>query len=281
MYLAKDRGRNRLELFSVDMRERALARLETENDLRHGIDRGELRLHYQPYVDLTDPGRVVGAEALVRWNHPERGMVSPAEFIDLAEETGLVHAIGHWVLHETCQQLRNLKDVPGAPRYISINVSPHQLTDDRFVRAVARALTEWDLEPDRLCLEITETALIDDTDAALSILNQLKALGVRLALDDFGTGYSALSYLRMLPVDIVKIDRSFVTRLSDSSRDRAIVRGIIDLAHALGLAVVAEGVEHPSEAAQLRLLGCDLGQGYLFARPAETLARPAVEVVGA
>ena len=267
MYLAKERGRNRAEFFNVDMRQRALARLETENDLRRGIERGELRLHYQPYVDLTHPTHVMGAEALVRWQHPERGLVQPGDFIDLAEETGLVRPIGQWVLHETCRQLSAMKGDPDAPRYISINVSAHQLTDDRFVHAVAGALAEWEIEPHRLCLEITETALIGDTDAALSVLNQLKLLGVRLALDDFGTGYSALSYLRMLPVDTVKLDRSFVSRLTDSPRDRAIVAGIIDLAHALGLTVVAEGVEQDAEALHLRRLGCDLGQGFLFARP--------------
>ena len=267
MYLAKERGRNRAEFFNVDMRQRALDRLETENDLRRGIERGELRLHYQPYVDLTHPSQVMGAEALVRWQHPDRGLVEPGDFIDLAEETGLVRPIGHWVLHETCRQLNAMKGRPDGPRYISINVSAHQLTDDRFVHAVAGALAEWEIEPHRLCLEITETALIGDTDTALSVLNQLKLLGVRLALDDFGTGYSALSYLRMLPVDTVKLDRSFVSRLTDSPRDRAIVAGIIDLAHALGLTVVAEGVEQDAEALHLRRLGCDLGQGFLFARP--------------
>ena len=268
MYLAKDRGRDRIELFSADMRDRALARLEVENDLRRALDRDELRLHYQPYVQLGEHGSVVGCEALVRWQHPDRGLLGPAEFVALAEETGLIHALGKWVLEEAC---RALATAPDDATCVAVNVSPHQLADHRFVDTVRGVLAAYEVAPRRLCLEITETAVIGDLDCALDALHDLRALGVRLALDDFGTGYSALSYLRLLPVDLIKIDRSFVARLADSPRDRAIVEGIISLAHALGLVVVAEGVERNDEARALVELGCDLAQGFLFARPAEGL----------
>ena len=270
MYLAKERGRNRVQRFTGDMRQRAVARLEVENDLRRAIERSELRLYYQPYVRLEDPTTVAGVEALVRWHHPDRGLVTPAEFIQLAEETGLVQPLGLWVLHEACRQLASWQPLDAAAGWrdcLSINVSPHQLAHDRFVTSVEAAINEWEIEPSRLCLEITESALLGDIDAALMRLYQLRDLGIRLALDDFGTGYSALSYLREVPVEIIKIDRTFVARLDTNARDRAIVAGMIELAHALDLVVIAEGVEDASQADALAALGCDLAQGYLFARP--------------
>jgi diguanylate cyclase (GGDEF)-like protein len=270
MYRAKERGRSRCEVFDQEMRERAVARLETENDLRRALERGEFRLEYQVFVEVGSQA-VVGAEALVRWDHPRRGTLGPGDFIELAEETALIRPLGTWVLHEACAQLaRWCRDEDWPPTFLlSINLSPHQLSDPSLLAHVTSALATHGVDPSMVCLEITEGALVADMDAALEVLERLRAIGVRVALDDFGTGYSSFSYLHRLPVDVLKIDRSFVKRLTIEPRDRAVVAGMIDLARALGLQTVAEGVETPGQLAELGAMGCDLAQGFYFAAARE------------
>jgi diguanylate cyclase (GGDEF)-like protein len=268
MYRAKERGRDRIELFDEDMRSRALSRLETESALRRAIDQGELRVHYQPVIELAT-GRVTGLEALVRWQHPERGLMPPSEFIPVAEETGLIVACGAVVLTEACTQVArwNAQQIHRPPLPVSVNLSPHQVLSQGLPELVADALERSGLDPRLLCLEITETVLIEDAASSRAALDALKELGVTLAVDDFGTGYSSLLYLRRFPVDVLKIDRSFVVGLGTNVEDTAIVAGVIRLAHALGLLAVAEGVETPEQAARLKELGCDLAQGYYWSRP--------------
>jgi diguanylate cyclase (GGDEF)-like protein len=270
MYQAKANGRSRCELFDKEMRERAVARLEMENELRRAAERGELRLHFQSTVDITD-GHAIGAEALVRWEHPSRGLIPPGSFIPLAEETGLIGAVGAWVLDEACRQLSEWAEAgsesAASKLSVAVNLSPHQLADPGLVKQVAGALQRWGVEPRMLCLEITETALIEDADATLAVLHRLADLGVRIALDDFGTGYSALSYLRVLPVDIMKLDKSFIAHLDDAGKDRSIVAGMVELAHSLGMTVIAEGVETETQLAELDRLGCDQAQGFYFSHP--------------
>ncbi len=268
MYRAKERGRDRVELFDDHMRSRALARLETESTLRRAIDQQELRVHYQPVIDLTS-GRATGLEALVRWQHPERGLVPPSEFIPVAEETGLIVGLGAFVLAEACTQVArwNNRRSDEPPLTVSVNLSAHQLRSPGLRELVAEALERTSLEPRLLCLEITETALVEDAESNRTALDSLKDLGVTLAVDDFGTGYSSLLYLRRFPVDMLKIDRSFVVGLDTNAEDTAIVSGVVGLAQALGLQAVAEGVETPEQAARLRGLGCPLAQGYYWSKP--------------
>ncbi|HEX7169169.1 MAG TPA: EAL domain-containing protein [Acidimicrobiales bacterium] len=269
MYRAKDRGRARCEIFDQGMRAVVVARLETESDLRRAVERGELRLHYQPTFSITTQ-EVVGAEALVRWAHPERGLLGPAEFVPLAEETGLIGSVGGWVLEEACRQLATWAARPHfLPEdfTLALNLSAHQISDRRLVDIVTAAIDRHQVNPRQLCLEITESALLDNVEGALETLHRLRTTGVRLALDDFGTGYSSLSYLHQLPVDIVKIDRSFIARIGSTARDRAVLGGMLDLAHALDLTVVAEGVETPAQLAELQALECDVAQGWYFAQP--------------
>jgi diguanylate cyclase (GGDEF)-like protein len=268
MYRAKERGRDRVELFDDHMRSRALARLETESTLRRAIEQNELRVHYQPVIDLPT-GRATGLEALVRWEHPERGLVAPSEFIPVAEETGLIVGLGAFVLTEACTQVArwNNRRPDEPPLTVSVNLSAHQLRARGLRELVTEALQHSRLEPRLLCLEITETALVEDADSNRAALDSLKDLGVILAVDDFGTGYSSLLYLRRFPVDMLKIDRSFVLGLETNAEDTAIVSGVIGLAQALGLQAVAEGVETPEQAACLRRLGCPLAQGYHWSKP--------------
>jgi diguanylate cyclase (GGDEF)-like protein len=270
MYRAKERGRARCELFDHDMRERVVARLETENDLRRALERDELRLDYQAFVDVTTQA-VVGAEALVRWDHPQRGTLSPDHFIGVAEEIGLIRPLGRWVLREACTQLaRWCRNEDWEPTFmLSVNLSPHQLADPDLLADVTEVLAATGVDPAMLCLEITESALVSDMEAAMLVMERLRAIGVRIALDDFGTGYSSLSYLHRLPVDVLKIDRSFTARVTMEPRDRAVVAGMINLADALGLQTVAEGVETPGQLAELGAMGCDLAQGYYFSAPRE------------
>ena len=268
MYRAKEQGRNRHELFDATTRELALARHETANALRRGIERGELVVHYQPALDLAC-GRVVGVEALVRWDHPQRGLLAPAEFISLAEETGLIVPLGAEVLAVACRQITAWQraGVSGPDLSLSVNLAARQLLAPDVCAVVEAALAESGLEPARLCLEITESALLEDGESSTRALSRLKALGVHIAVDDFGTGFSSLTYLKRFPVDVLKIDRSFVDGLCHDPEDRAIVASVIDLAHAFGLTTTAEGVETAEQLAQLRALGCAQGQGFLWSRP--------------
>ncbi len=280
LYRAKGRGRGRWELFAPELHAAAVERLALEAELRRAIDRGELALHYQPIVQLRG-GRTCGVEALVRWRHPERGLVPPSSFIPVAEATGLIAPLGRWVLREACRAAAGWATphpgAPGAaPPSVAVNVSARQLAGADFVAEVAAALRDARLCPGRLVLEVTESVLLDDLDAALARLEAVRALGVRLALDDFGTGYSSLAYLQRLPVDLLKIDRTFTAGVTADGKRGTLARTILTLAGTLGLRTVAEGVETPEQHAELVALGCDLGQGYLYARPMDREALAAL-----
>jgi diguanylate cyclase (GGDEF)-like protein/PAS domain S-box-containing protein len=263
MYQAKTSGKARYAVFDPEMNDRAWERLEIETDLRHALERGEFVLHYQPIVDLAS-GRIEEVEALIRWQHPKRGLVSPNEFIPIAEETGLIVPIGRWVLEQACSQVRawGSDDL-----VVSVNLAARQFQDAQLLKDIAGILSATGLAPSRLKLEITESAAMHDAAATETTLRQLKMLGVGLAIDDFGTGYSALSYLKRFSVDTLKVDRSFVAGIGTSSDDTAIVSAIIALARSMGLEVTAEGVETADQQAHLRRLSCNRGQGYYFARP--------------
>ena len=264
---AKQRGGGLYELYDEAVRAQLIERLETESALRRAIDAGELRALYQPIVSLRE-GRLVGVEALVRWEQPGRGLVPPAEFVPFAEETGLIVPLGAWVLHEACRQATRWRAADGrtAPA-MHVNLSPRQFAEPHLVDLVAAALADTGTDPDRLCLEVTERALAANPASAATTLKRLSGLGVRVAVDDFGTGYSSLPSLQYLPVAALKVDRSFVARLDLEPEDDAMVAAVVGLAHTLGLAVIAEGVETPRQLARLDALGCDYAQGYLFARP--------------
>ncbi|HSC03730.1 MAG TPA: EAL domain-containing protein [Solirubrobacteraceae bacterium] len=275
MYRAKDRGRARYEVFDEGMRGRAIERLRVENDLRRAIERGELRLEYQPVVSLRNFS-IVGVEALLRWRHPQRGEVPPCEFIPIAEENGLIEPIGRWVLEHACRQAAQWYSArpDAAPLTMSVNLSAVQVR--RSLPDVVRSvLRSTGLDPACLSLEITETVMVRDAEGLGEVLQALKALGVRLVLDDFGTGYSSLSYLTRLPLDVLKVDRSFVDGLGSESRDTAITETIIAMSRALSLDVVAEGVETSEHVRELSRLGCGLAQGFHFSRavPAEEITR--------
>ena len=264
MYEAKDGGRSRTTVFDETLRERATRRLEWENSLRHALDRTEFRLVYQPVVSLAD-GAPVGFEALLRWDHPVLGSVSPADFIPVAEDTGSIVEIGAWVIDEAVSQLAMWdRDLGTDDLWMTVNVSTRQLASPSLVGTIRAALAEAGIEPARLHLEITETALILDDDRSINTLQALRDMGVRLAIDDFGTGYSSLTYLKQLPIDVLKIDRSFVDGLGTDPNDTSIVRMILSLASALDLTAIAEGVETEVQLEALRQYGCELGQGYLW-----------------
>ncbi len=263
MYSAKARGGHCFDIFRPAMRVASEMRSRIRTEITHALENEEFRVHYQPIVDIQD-GNQLGVEALVRWQHPERGLLAPGDFIDYAEESGQITAIGGWVLSAACRAASSL----GPDAHMSVNLSARQLQEPDLVDIVAEALQSSGLPADRLVLEITETSALIDLEGAITRLHELKDLGLQLALDDFGTGYSPLSYLRRFPVDYLKIDRSFVRGVAQSGEDRAIVRGVIDLAHGLGLRSIAEGVEEVVQHELLRDLGCDLGQGYLWMAPA-------------
>ncbi|GAB4354320.1 MAG: hypothetical protein Kow0073_10940 [Immundisolibacter sp.] len=263
---AKSAGGGRHHFWQTHMSVAVRKRLDMESDLRKALERGELQLYYQPQLNLAG-GQVNGVEALIRWQHPQRGLVSPADFIPLAEDTGLIGPIGEWVLREACRQNRLWQSHGLPPLRMAVNVSGHQLGAPEFVDMVARALQETGHDPQRLELEITETTLMRNLDESAEVLSRLRALGVRLSIDDFGTGYSSLGYLKHLPVQTVKIDRSFVAELPENSHDAAITNGIIDMGHNLGLEVIGEGVETAAQLRYLRERGCDMIQGYLLHAP--------------
>ena len=268
MYQAKQRGRARCEFFDEAMRTEAAVRLETATALHRALERNEFQTFYQPMIDLHT-GAIVGVEALVRWSHPERGLISPAMFIPLAEEQGLIVPIGAAVLDEACRQWADWRsEFPGRdPLVLNVNISARQLHSPEFVESIRAVLLAYGVDPARLCLELTESVLIEDVEAQRHTLAALRELGVGLAIDDFGTGYSSLTYLKRFPVTGIKIDQTFVAGLGRDAFDSAIIESVIELAHAVGLHVTAEGVETLDQLVRLRALGCDFAQGYYFARP--------------
>jgi diguanylate cyclase (GGDEF)-like protein/PAS domain S-box-containing protein len=268
MYRAKEQGPGRYAVFDPAMHARAQERLELEAELRQALDQGEFVLHYQPEVSLHD-WNLVGFEALLRWQHPVKGLLQPSVFVPVAEETDLIVPIGRWVLEEACQQAKRwVEEYPSAPpATMEVNLSSRQLARQGLVKVIEEVLTRAELQGHSLGLDITETVLIDASEHNAQALDALKEMGIRLYLDDFGTGYSSLSYLKRLPVDRVKIDKSFVKGLGEEPTDTALVRMIIDLCHTLGVEILAEGVETFEQAALLRDMGCDLGQGNYFAEP--------------
>jgi diguanylate cyclase (GGDEF)-like protein len=277
MYRAKDQGRGRSAVFAESMRTKAIGRLDTEVSLRQSIINGDLRLHYQPIVHLVD-GRVLGHEALVRWDHPTRGLLRPDHFIEVAEETGLIIPLGAWVVQEACRQAKRFqtRDPRWSRLTMSVNLSGRQLGQPDLIDLIASALHDADLRPEHLQLEMTEGILMDDTVATITVLQMLKGLGVRLDVDDFGTGFSSLAYLKRFPVDVLKIDHSFVRDLGTDPEDSAIVAAVVNLADALGFTVVAEGVETGLQRDCLVELGCSRAQGYLFAHPVDASEAEAV-----
>lgn len=266
MYQAKELGKNNFQFFTPVMNTRIQNRLALENDLRHGLERGEFVVYYQPQLNIST-GQIVGVEALVRWQHPERGLVLPMEFIPVAEETGLIVPLGEWVLHAACAQIRSWQEAGLPPLRVAVNLSAREFQQGNLIEAVAGVLEETGLAPKFLQLEITEGISIQDVDFTIKVLGELKEMGVQIAIDDFGTGYSALSYLSRFPIDVVKIDRSFVCDLTIDATDAEIATTIIVMAHNLGLEVIAEGVETEEQLAFLKQRRCDEMQGYLFSKP--------------
>jgi diguanylate cyclase (GGDEF)-like protein len=268
MSRAKSAGRGRYEMYDRAMHARALARLRMETDLRHALERSEFEIYYQPLVTLST-GRITELEALIRWHHPQRGLVAPLEFIPLAEETGMIVPIGGWVLAEACRQTRDWQQrfAQQEGLALSVNLSPKQFAQPGFVTFVEDTVRTSGLDPRSLKLEITESFAIDDPDGTRALLSALRALGIQIYLDDFGTGYSSLGYLHQLPLDGIKIDRCFVTQMDSGPLHRQLVHTVRDLAMNIGVAAVAEGVETTSQLEALRTLGCESAQGFLFSRP--------------
>jgi EAL domain-containing protein (putative c-di-GMP-specific phosphodiesterase class I) len=267
MYEAKDAGKGHLSVFETEMQERCARRLQREIELRTAFDKGQFEVYYQPTVN-TDSQEIVGFEALVRWNHPAEGLLPASAFIHVCEDMGLIVPLGTWVLRQACRQIRKWRPIdPGRGLTMSVNLSPRQILDDGIVKCVSDALTEAELPGSALILEITERILLVDSPVVLHRLDALKALGVRIALDDFGTGYSSLAYLREFPIDILKIDRSFVTPLDEDPKAVALARAIIAIAEALDLDVIAEGAETAGQVEALSRCGCFMVQGHYFARP--------------
>ncbi len=271
MYRAKAAGKMQYQIFDPALHEVALQRLQLEIDLRKAIYQQELVVHYQPIIAMHT-GRIVGFESLVRWLHPQRGLVSPNMFIPIAEETGLITQIGYWVLHHSCQQLRQWQDecLTERPLTMSVNLSARQFAQPDLVEKIDEILAETQLDPHCLKLEITESAIMENAQAAAVLLQKLRARHIQLSIDDFGTGYSSLSYLHSFPVDTLKIDRSFVQQMDGKSADSGLVPLIINIAHKMGMNVVAEGIETPEQSVQLKGFNCDFGQGFLFSKPLES-----------
>ncbi len=268
MYMAKEAGKGRYQVFEPAMHDTALKRLELKADLQRAVDNSEFVVHYQPVIEL-ESGNIEGLEALVRWEHPVRGLVPPLDFIPLAEETGLIVEIGRWVLREACDRGKELQErfPTDPPLHMSVNLSARQLQRPEIVDDVAVSLMESGLDPSSLVLEITESVMMQDMDLSIQRLAELKELGVKLAVDDFGTGYSSLNYIRRFPVDILKVDKSFVDGVNEGGEESALTAAIIELAGILKLRPVAEGIERADQLEKLLALNCDLGQGFYFARP--------------
>jgi EAL domain-containing protein (putative c-di-GMP-specific phosphodiesterase class I) len=266
MYRAKEQGRNTFRFYAAEMNLRALERLTLENALRHALERNELLLYYQPSVELRD-GRIAGAEALLRWRHPEWGLIAPARFIPLAEETGLILPIGEWVLRAACEQAQMWQDQGISPLRVAVNLSARQFQQPDLAGLVGRTLAQAGLQASCLELEITESLLMNDLESAVTTLRTLKAMGVQFAIDDFGTGYSSLSYLKRLPLDRLKIDRSFVCDITTDPDDAAIAQAVISLAQSMHLRVTAEGVETVSQLEFLRVRQCSEMQGFYCSPP--------------
>ena len=264
MYQAKGKGKNAYEEFHPELDQRVQKRLSLETKLRKALERGELQLYYQPQIGLKD-SRLVGLETLLRWNHPELGMVSPAEFIPLAEESGLIVQIGRWAIRTACKQVAAWREAGLGDVHVSVNLSARQTKDAYLVHDIVSSLREAGMRPSQLELEITETVLMENVHANVELLNKLQTAGIRLSIDDFGTGYSSMAYLKRFPIDQVKIDRTFVRDIPGDGDDEAITTAIIAMAHSLGLSVVAEGVETETQLQFLRNAGCDIMQGYYFA----------------
>ena len=268
MYVAKRRGKSRFEIFEPGMHAAALWRLEVKGDLQRALVERQFVVHYQPIVNLKARS-LIGLESLVRWEHPHKGLVSPADFIPIAEESGLIVPIGMWVLGQACRAAAAWQREFGfePPLSMSVNVSAKQLQHPDAVSSIREAIAESGLLPERVVLEVTESVLVSDADAVITRLRDLKEIGMQVAVDDFGTGYSSLAYLKRFPIDVLKIDRSFVSEVGNAPEDSAILSAIIRMAKSLGMEVVAEGVETRDQVANLRLLGCGRGQGYFFSRP--------------
>lgn len=268
MYRAKEKGKGRYEVFDSVMYTQALKQLQIENDLRQAVERQELKLDYQPIFCLST-NKLTGFEALVRWHHPQKGLVSPADFVPIAEETGLIVPIGEWVLREACQQMNvwQAKLPFAAPLKISVNLSLKQLKQPDFLLKIDQILAQTNLNGEGLKLELTESMLMDNGEEFIAILSGIRARGIHLSIDDFGTGYSSLSYLHRFPVNNLKVDRSFVSSIGEQGNNRQIIETIITLAHQLGMKAIAEGVETPVQLNQLQALHCDEAQGYLFSKP--------------
>jgi EAL domain-containing protein (putative c-di-GMP-specific phosphodiesterase class I) len=267
MYRAKERGGARTELFDSAMRDNAVRSLQIEQELQQALEQDDLRLYFQPGVDLRT-GQIVGAEALVRWQHPKRGLIVPDSFLQVAEETGLIVPLGAWVISAACSQLAEWQSRPETSQlHLSLNLSARELTHPDVVGTVLDCVRGSGIDPHFLTIEVTESTAMADGDGSFRALRDLSSEGLRVAIDDFGTGYSSLEQLRRMPVDIVKVDRSFVSGMSDDSTDHALVAAVVAMARALKLAVVAEGIETPMQVEALRELGCQTGQGFLFAKP--------------
>jgi diguanylate cyclase (GGDEF)-like protein/PAS domain S-box-containing protein len=266
MYHAKECGRNNFQFFKAEMNRKAVERQSLEGSLRRALEREEFLLHYQPKVNL-DTGKITGAEALIRWQQPDRGLVPPSQFVPVAEDCGLILPIGHWVMREACHQARAWRDAGLPPLPMAVNVSAVQFCDKGFVNSVQIILAETGLEPRYLELELTERVLMEDVESTVAVLKELKRTGVQLAVDDFGTGYSSLSYLGKFPIDTLKIDQSFIRQITTTPDETTIVAAMISMGRSLRLRVVAEGVETPQELEFLRIHQCDEAQGYLFSRP--------------
>jgi EAL domain-containing protein (putative c-di-GMP-specific phosphodiesterase class I) len=266
MYRAKDQGKDNFQFHSLQMNARSAEQVALERSLRHAVELNEFLIHYQPQVELAT-GRIVGAEALLRWNRPGIGMVAPDRFIPLAEETGLIVPIGRIVLAQACAEARRWQDAGAQGFRIAVNLSPRQFTKNELVADVRRILEDTGLAPESLELEITESMVMENPERAAEILRELREAGMQLAIDDFGTGYSSLSYLKRFPVDTIKIDRSFIKDVPGNADDVAITHAVIAMGRSLRLSVVAEGVETPAQAEFLRANGCDLMQGYLISKP--------------